>query len=234
LPEQELRIINLLRIILWKTGFEWAQLTRALWPQADRKIYYFAFGANLSQEILDLRRIRVYEAFDYVLENARLRFGLAGFYKDHGYASADACDGEVVYGRMYLIKERDARRMDYFEGVPFLKVHEKVYGKVNDRDFYFYRGINSIEGLKPTQEYLDYLINAYRDMPDVPWEYIDTLAATEVLEHLLPPDQTGDFVKDINRWPAALHPMLIFYEGCCLRLVEALWNRSLLQWMIKY
>jgi hypothetical protein len=223
----------LLRIILWKTGFEWAQLKRVLWPRSERKIYYFAFGANLSKDILELRRIRVYESFDYVLEDAALQFTQAGFYREHGYASADAVKGEVVYGKMLLILQRDAERMDYFEGVPFLRVHEKIFGKVKDRDFYFYRAVTRVDGLKPTQEYLDYLVTAYRAMPDVPQAYLETMAATEVLEDFIVQDQTGEFVRDIDRWPAFMHPMLVYYEGLCLRLVEFLWNRSLLQWMIK-
>jgi len=223
----------LLRIILWKAGFEWAHLKRILWPRNGRKIYYFAFGANLSPDVLEQRRISVYEAFDYVLDDASLQFSQAGFYKQHGYASADAVDGEVVYGRMYQILERDAVRMDYFEGVPFLAVHEKVFGKVNGSDFYYYRAINALEGLKPTQEYLDYLTTAYSEMEEVPQNYIEAMAATEVLEHFVVQDQTGDFVRDINRWPVLVHPVLVYYEGFCLRFVEFLWNRSLLQWMIK-
>lgn len=223
----------MLRIILWKVGFEWAQLKRILSPRTERKIYYFAFGANLSPEVLVQRRIRVYEAFDYILDDAALRFSLAGFYRNHGYASADIVEGDVVYGRMYLILERDALRMDYYEGVPFLGVHEKVFRQVNGADFYYYRGIRTLQGLKPTQEYLDYLINGYGEMPGVPQAYIESLTATEVLKDFLPQDKTGEFVKDINRWPVSIHPLLIFYEGCCLRVVEALWNRSLLQWMIR-
>ena len=223
----------MLRIILWKTGFEWAHLKRILWPRADRKIYYFAFGANLSVDVLEQRRIRVYEAFDHVLEDASLQFSQAGFYREHGYASADAVEGEVVYGKIYLILESDAVRMDYFEGVPFLRVHEKVFAAVKGKDFYFYRAVNMLDGLKPTQEYLDYLVTAYRAMPDVPQAHIDAMAATEVLEHFVVQDQTGEFVRDINRWPAFIHPLLVYYEGFCLRLVEFLWNRSLLQWMIR-
>lgn len=223
----------MLRVILWKAGFEWAQLKRILSPCTERKIYYFAFGANLSPDVLKQRKIRVYEAFDYVLDNAALRFSLAGFYRDHGYASADAAEGEVVYGKMYLILERDALRMDYFEGVPFLGVHEKVFRRVNGSDFYYYRGVKKLQGLKPTQEYLDYLINGYSEMAEVPQVYIDSLAATNVLEEFLPQDQTGEYVKDINRWPGLVHPLLTFYESSCLRLVEFLWNRSLFHWMIK-
>lgn len=223
----------MLRIILWKAGFELANLKRILLPRADQKIWYFAFGANLSEEVLQQRRIQVFEAFDYVLDNAELRFSQAGFYKNHGYASADAVEGEVVYGRMYSILQSDALRMDYFEGVPYLCVHEKIYGKVDDETFYHYRAIKALQGLKPTQEYLDYLTNAYREMRDVPANYIEKLLATEVLEQFIVQDQTGEFIRDITRWPTVLHPTLVYYEGFCLRLVEFLWNRSLLQWMIK-
>jgi hypothetical protein len=135
---------------------------------------------------------------------------------------------------MYLILERDAIRMDYFEGVPFLRVHEKVFGQVKGSDFYYYRGITALDGLKPTREYLDYLVTAYREMPDVPKAYIDSISTTEVLDYFEAQDQTGDFVREIDRWPSFLHPLLVYYEGCCLRVVECLWNRSLLQWLIKY
>ncbi|MCP4873844.1 MAG: gamma-glutamylcyclotransferase [Gammaproteobacteria bacterium] len=223
----------MLRVILWKLGSEWAQIKRILAPGTGRKIYYFAFGANLCQTVLDLRRITVFEAFDFVLDDAVLRFSQSGFYKDHGYASADAAGGEVVYGRMYLILERDAERMDYYEGVPFLGAHEKVFREADEFKYFFYRATSISDGLKPTREYLDYLVTAYRQMPNVPQTYTESIAATEVLEYFIPSDQTGEFVKDLNRWPSFMRPLLIYYEGICLRLIELLWNRSLFKWMIK-
>ncbi|MCP4389025.1 MAG: gamma-glutamylcyclotransferase [Gammaproteobacteria bacterium] len=223
----------MLRVLLWKIGCELAHVKRALWPQYDRKVYYFAFGANLCQEVLDLRRIKVFESFDYVLDNACLRFSQPGFYKDHGYASADAADGEVVYGRIYLILERDALRMDYFEGVPYFEVHEKVTRQADGFEFYFYRATRMMEGLMPTREYLDYIVDAYQQMPAVPADYLDAMRATEVLENFDPSDETGVFVSDITRWPSALQPLLVAYERLCLKLVEAIWHRSPLQWIIR-
>jgi len=224
----------LLRIILWKLGFEWSNLKRAVIPRCDSRIYYFAFGANLSADILKLRRIAVFEEFDYILEDAELRFTQSGFYKHHGYASADAAVGEKVYGRMYLIRKSDALRMDYFEGVPFLRAHEKITQRHQGSLFYFYRALTPTENLKPTQEYLDYLTTAYREMDLVPDTYIESMATTEVLETFDPPDQVGEFIRDISRWPGILHPMVIAYEGFCHRLVESLWNRSLVDWMIRH
>lgn len=223
----------MIRIILWKIGFELAHLKRLLWPRSDSRIYYFAFGANLSEDVLKLRRISVFESFDYVLENAALRFSQPGFYRGHGYASADAEDGGVVYGKMYLILRRDAERMDYFEGVQFLAAHEKVYGEVNDRPYFYYRTTRIFTDLKPTQEYLDYLLDAYREMPVVPESYVNAMAQTEVLDQFLPPNKTGLFIRAIHQWPGFTHRLLVVYEAICLYITEALWNRSLIQWMIR-
>ena len=224
----------MLRVVLWKLGCEWAHLKRALSPRMNDRVFYFAFGANLSREVLELRRIKVLDVFDYAVENAGLRFSQPGFYRDHGYASADAVDGEVVYGKMYQILARDALRMDYFEGVPFLKAHDKIVENNGEFSFYYYRTTRIFEGLKPTREYLDYIVDAYRQMPMVPDRYIDALDALEVLEVFEPQDITGLLVENIDSWPARLRPLLIAYERWCLRAIEFVWHRSLLQWMIRY
>ncbi|UCH40566.1 MAG: gamma-glutamylcyclotransferase [Gammaproteobacteria bacterium] len=223
----------MLRVILWKIGCELAHLKRALWPRHERKIHYFAFGANLCSKVLEKRCIKVFDAFDYVLDDASLCFSLPGFYRGHGYASADAAEGEVVYGRMYLILERDAVRMDYFEGVPCFGVHEKVFRQDGDFRFFFYRATRTVGGLRPTREYLDYLIDAYRQMPAVPADYLAAMQATEVLETFEPLDETGTFVSDLDSWPRLLHPLLLRYERLCSKLVELVWHRSPLQWLIR-
>ena len=208
-------------------------LLRIIRPNSKKRVYYFAFGANLSPNILRLRRISVYETFDYVLEDCALNFSQRGFYKDHGFASADASVGGRVYGKMHLIRQSDAKRMDYFEGVPFLKAHAKIVQQVQGKPFYFYRSRTPLNDLKPTQQYLNYLTHAYRNMDIVPSQYTEALLATKVLKTLEPQDQTGVFVRHLSRWPKALHPLLKLYEKHCHRLVEILWNRSLLGWMIR-
>jgi hypothetical protein len=223
----------LLRILLWKLGTEWAHLRRAIWPQRERKVYYFAFGANLCQEVLEQRRIRIFEAFDHVLDDAALCFTQPGFYRGHGYASADAAEGAVVYGRMYLILESDARRMDYFEGVPFLGAHDKVVCETGGLSFFYYRTTRIVAGLKPTREYLDYILDAYRQMPAVPGDYLDELASTEVLDCLLPVDETSLFVRGARRWPGRLARLPVAYERLCLKTVEFLWHRSPIQGWIR-
>lgn len=233
LPDLTQRTTILLRIILWKLGFEWANLKRILWPRDDRRIYYFAFGANLSPEIMQQRLTGFFEVFDYTLEDSTLRFTQSGFYQDHGFASADPAPGGKVYGRMYLIRQSDAERMDYYEGVPFMKAHDKVFAEHQGKSFFYYRAITPTTGLKPTQEYLDYLTTAYREMPGVPDEYTAAMAATEVLTTFRPQTLTGKFVRNLERWPVFLQPLLVKYESNCRRLVMKLWNTSILTWLIK-
>ena len=223
----------MLRIILWKLGIEWAHLKRALWPQWERKVYYFAFGANLCREVLEQRRIRVFESFDYVLPDAVLRFTQPGFYRNHGYASADAAEDSAVYGKMYLILETDARRMDYFEGVPFLEAHHKIFRDADGLSFFYYRTTRIVDGLKPTRDYLDFIVDAYRRMPIVPEDYLKTLESTEILDSLLPIGETSLFVRDARRWPAFMARPLLGYERLCLKTVEIFWHRSPLQKLIR-
>ena len=223
----------MLRIILWKLGIEWAHLKRALWPRWERKVYYFAFGANLCSDVLEQRRIRVFESFDYALPDAVLRFSQPGFYRDHGYASADAAEDSAVYGKMYLILESDARRMDYFEGVPFLEAHDKIFRDDDGLSFFYYRTTRIVDGLKPTREYLDFIVDAYRRMPIVPDEYLRELESTDVLDRLHPIDETSLFVRDAGRWPAFMARLLLGYERLCLKTVEIFWHRSPLQKLIR-
>ena len=224
----------MLRAILWKLGSEWANLLRVLWPRYHDRVYYFTFGANLDQSVLNERRIRVYQSFDHALEGAVLRFTQPGFYHQHGYASADAGDGEVVYGKIYQILARDARRMDYYEGQPFLKVHEKIYARKDDLEFYYYRTTRAVEGLKPTREYLDYLLDAYATMDIVPADYIAQMQTTEVLETFEPMQNTSVFVRDLENWPEWLRPALLGYERLLQGFVESVWHKSLLHWAIRY
>ena len=222
----------MLRIICWKIGSEWAHLKRVFSPQPDKKIFYFAFGANLNREVLELRRIKVYDESDFILENAALRFPQPGFYREHGYASADPASGSMVYGKIYLILERDAKRLDYFECLPFICGHEKVFAEKHGTRFYYYRTTRIVSGLKPTQEYLDYILGAYAVMPIVPENYLKTLELTQVLEKHEPMDKPTLFIRQFDRWPVTLRPVLVGYERLMLKILELSWHASLVQWMI--
>ena len=176
----------------------------------------------------------VFESFDHALEGAALRFTQPGFYHLHGYASADEADGETVYGKVYQILATDARRMDYFEGEPFLKVHEKAFRRYNGIEFYYYRTTRVVEGLKPTRGYLDYLLNASAGMDIVPETYIQQMQKTEILETFEPMRDPSIFVRNLSAWPDWLQPALVVYERWLQRFVEFTWHKSLIQWAIRH
>lgn len=223
----------MLRAILWKLGAEWANLVRLVRPRHQDRVYYFTFGANLDDSVLLRRKIRVFDSFDHVLDGAALRFTQPGFYHQHGYASADPAEDEKVYGKVYQILATDARRMDYFEGEPFLRVHEKVTTHHGEIEYYYYRTTRIVDGLKPTREYLDYLLNAYETMDTVPQEYIEKMGTTEVLQRFEPTRNPSVFVRNLPAWPEWLHPTLIVYERWLQRFVEFTWHKSLIQWAIR-
>lgn len=223
----------MLRALLWKLGAEWANLVRLVRPRHHDRVYYFTFGANLDESVLLKRRIKVFDSFDHVLEGAALRFTQPGFYHQHGYASADDAAGEKVYGKVYQILATDARRMDYFEGEPFLRVHEKVTEWHGEIEYYYYRTTRIVDGLKPTREYLDYLLNAYASMDVVPQEYIEQIQTTEILETFEPMRNPSVFIRNLPAWPPWLHPTLIVYERWLQRFVEFTWHKSLVQWAIR-
>ena len=223
----------MLRIIFWILGSERAHNKCVLSLQPDNNIHYFAFGANLSRTILELRRIKVYDEADFILQNAALRFTQPGLYRDYGYASADPATGSMVYGKLYLILERDAKRLDYFEGLPFICAHEKVFGEASGTRFYYYRTTRIVSGLKPTQEYLDYILEAYAGMSIVPERYLKPLKAITVLEKYEPLDKPTLFIRQFEQWPVTLRPVLVAYERLLSRVFELTWHRSLMQWMIK-
>jgi hypothetical protein len=134
---------------------------------------------------------------------------------------------------MYLILESDARRMDYFEGVPFIEAHDKIFREANGMRYFFYRSTRIVEGLKPTREYLGYIVDAYRQMPAVPADYLHRLESIEVLECLRPIEETGLFVRGAKRWPGFLAHLPVYYERLCLKAVELAWHRSPLQGLIR-
>ena len=114
-----------------------------------------------------------------------------------------------------------------------MKAHEKVFVNSADLHFYYYRANQIIDGLKPTHEYLDYLLKAYESMEMVPQAYIEQMKSTEILEECLPLTETGTFVNDLERWPAILRPGLLAYERAMMKFIEVTWHKSLVQWAIK-
>ncbi len=169
------------RVFLWRFGADWHNLRRALFP-GDATVFYFAFGANLSDDVLRERRVFPLDQCDYALADHELRFTQQSPYAGVGFASADHAPGQMVYGRLYRILKSDLRRLDYFEGVAFLARHRRVQWQDGEREIHFYQATEPVDGLAPTAEYRSHIVEGLASRDDVPEAYLQWLANLETRE----------------------------------------------------
>jgi hypothetical protein len=171
----------MIRYLLWRLRFETCNLARLLGPGAER-VHYLAFGANLSDAVLKERRITPLAATHFTLRDHGLRFDHPSPWSGCGYASAEHAPGESVHGFLYTLSARDAARMDFYEAVPVLKRYRRTVIEQDGVELYFYQTNRSTPNLKPTAEYLGYIVDGLESHPQVGPEYLAAIKATETGE----------------------------------------------------
>ena len=181
----------MLRYLLWRLRFELCNLRRLLGP-GEATVEYLAFGANLSDDILLERRIKPLAARPFTLRNYGLRFDHPAPWADCGYASAEPAPGESLHGFLYTLHERDAARMDYYEVVPVLNRYRRSVVEQDGETLYFYQTNRSTPDLKPTAEYLGFIVDGLSQHPDVSQDYLDALRA-------IVPGEPGELVSTYHR-----------------------------------
>ena len=180
----------MLRYLLWRLRFEACNIRRLLGP-GSRRVEYLAFGANLSDAILRERRIQPLAARPFTLRDYGLRFDHPAPWSECGYASAEPAPGETLHGYLYTLWERDAARMDFYEVVPVLRRYRRTEVEQDGVSLYFYQTNRSTPDLKPTAEYLGYIVTGLETHPDVDPAYLDELRAIE-------PGIPGNFVASYH------------------------------------
>ena len=168
----------MIRYLLWRLRFEACNLKR-LFGHGDDRLQYLAFGANLSDAVMKERRITPLAARPFTLKDHGLRFDHPAPWADCGYASAEPAPGESVHGFLYTLSGRDAARMDFYEVVPVLKRYRRSVVEQDGVELFFYQTNRSTPNLKPTEEYLGYIVKGLEEHPDVSDQYRDAMAATE-------------------------------------------------------
>lgn len=171
----------MLRYLLWWLRFEACNVRRLLGP-GKHQLEYLAFGANLSDAILRERRIIPLAARPFTLRDYGLRFDHPAPWADCGYASAEPAPGETLHGFLYTLSERDAARMDFYEVAPVLKRYRRTVVEQDGMTLYFYQTNRSTPNLKPTAEYLGYIVQGLATHPDVDPDYLDAIRAIEAGE----------------------------------------------------
>ena len=171
----------MLRFLSWWLLFEICNLKRLL-GHGRETVLYLGFGANLSDEILLQRRIRPLDARYFSLRGHGLRFDHPAPWAGCGFASAEPAAEESLYGILYTLSARDAARMDFFEMVPIVRRYRRVWVEQDGERIYYYRTNRSTPGLKPSAEYLGYILDGLALHPDVDDEYRGALAAVGTRE----------------------------------------------------
>jgi len=201
----------MLRYLLWRLRFEACNVKRLLGP-GKRQIEYLAFGANLSDAILRERRIVPLAARPFTLRDYGLRFDHPAPWASCGYASAEPAPGESLHGFLYTLSERDAARMDFYEVVPVLQRYRRTLVEQDGLTLYFYQTNRSTPNLKPSAEYLGYIVQGLETHPDVSPDYLDAIRAIE-------PGEPGALVATYHRAQSAFrNPWLVVIDDAWQRL----------------
>lgn len=171
----------MIRYLLWRLSFEFSNVRR-LFGHGKGRVQYLAFGANLSDEILNERKISPFGMRPFTLRDHGLRFDHPAPWVGCSYASAERAPGENLYGYLYTLSERDAARMDHYEAVPFVNRYRRTWVEQDGETLYFYQTNRSTSGLDPTHLYLGYIVEAMRQHPDVDAETLARISATQTAE----------------------------------------------------
>ena len=172
----------MLKFILCWLQIEYLNILTAMKPphKSKRHFKYFAFGANVNKNVLiNRRRIRPITQKNFVLKDHALTFGLQSAHEGVGYGTIIKKPDEKVYGKLYDLSEIDAKRMDFFEGV-FIGSYHREFVTQDDETFYYYGSKKCDASLRPTQEYVNKIINGLEKEAHVPKDFIDFLKAIEV------------------------------------------------------
>ena len=174
----------MLAIVLWKIGFEFANLRAAFASKEQPTVWYFGYGANLDPQILRDRFIIPRRAQEFELKDFELTFSQPGPWKGMGFGSVESAPGKSVYGKLYELRSIDAKRMDYYEAVPFLKRYMRVWSKADDIRFYFYQSRFPRTGLRPSKRYLGLIVNNLKISSHVPAAYLQELEQISTVDEL--------------------------------------------------
>jgi len=126
---------------------------------------YFAYGSNMNQEQMKKRGIHFLERTHTILRGYRLEFNkLASRNPQEGYANIVPNENEIVEGILYEISKSDLSILDSYEDTPKHYNQIKVNVKLDDEQeieatTYIANSAKVREGLNPTREYLNRIIN---------------------------------------------------------------------------
>ncbi len=143
--------------------------------------YYFAYGSNMDAAQMHERCPNARLLGKASLPGYMLDFRIYSPKRESGCADIVLVPGEVVWGLLYDVTEKDITSLDTYEGVPqsYRRIRVRVIdalGKKYKADAY--EVVQKSPFQKPSQEYLGLLITAAREF-SFPDAYIKRLSSIE-------------------------------------------------------
>jgi len=126
-------------------------------------IKYFAYGSNMDMSRLSSRGVNPITRNKGTLKDWKLKFNKKASAGDWSFANIEPSKGDIVEGLVFEIKESDLKLLDKFEGAPrhyrreFLVV--ETYTETIKCITYIAQTEHVVEGLLPTKEYMEFLLN---------------------------------------------------------------------------
>ena len=222
----------MIRYIIWRVLFEAYNVAR-LFGHGPIQVRYLAFGANLSDTVLKSRRITPFEVKPFTLRDYGLRFDHPAPWVGCAFASAEFAPGESLYGFLYTLSGRDAARMDFYEGVPVVKRYRRTFVEQDEERLYFYQTNHSTPNLKPSVEYLGYIVEGLESHPDASSKYCQAMAATATVK----PDRLRRsylWKQPENRSPWLSYPIGLYQKFVLVVFLNILYKYSLTDYFIRH
>ena len=221
----------MLRFLAWRLLFEVCNVRR-WFGHGSGQVQYFAFGANLSPAIMRERRIEPLAAKYFTLEEHALDFDHPSPWQGCGYASAAPHPDAVVHGVLYTLSERDAARMDFYEVVTVLGRYRRSWVEQDGERFYYYRTNRPTPGLRPTAQYLGYIVDGLAPHPGVDDKDLERIAAIDTgIPGEFVATYRGEFVP---RGPGWLYRLRIAYRKLEMRaFLTVVYRVSLTEHLIR-
>jgi len=123
-------------------------------------VFYFAYGANMSEEKMEERGINFLSAFSGFLCGWKRTFDKP---TKSGFAAANIVEtgNSYQWGVIYsLCSEEELEKLDKFEGSGYERITIEAWLPFKNEflDVVVYRAVKTKEGLKPTRSYIFNLI----------------------------------------------------------------------------
>lgn len=139
--------------------------------------WYFAYGANMSPEVLARRGLSPQESVAGRLDDYALRFSHRGLLvTEPAFANLEPQPGSHVYGVLHRIEPEELAHLDRIEGAEYAHVDVDVHGPAGLVRARAYRDPYPVAGMVPSRRYLRCVCDGARQF-NLPEEWIDTLNA---------------------------------------------------------